>query len=236
MAFKWHRIRSYADSETALYRLLGEMMQRQATSDDLEQTHEFLQTQGPGADCWRSIGEALYRTTNGAPAGFDIWVAWARTLENFEFDGARHDREWLSFHEELSEAVEPEVVPDALHPSTSADDEDDDAQTDVMEAGTGWSRPVHTGVLGGSATQLLRLVPTGPYAIRLFGQEYPDVDEYSVLTLMKRGLFLGCQIRYGANWIWAGDHPAFQRISMRLRDEATRILGDSPAGEVTVPQ
>lgn len=236
MAFKWDRIQSYADSETALYRLIGEMMQRKATLDDLERVREFLLRQGPGAESWRSIGEALYHTTSGSPAGFDIWVEWTRALPNYELDEQQQGETWASFADELSEAEravddgQREVVPPALAQETSSStegvDDESDVKTDVMDSAAFAPRG-QTGVLGASATQLLRLVPAGPYAIRVFGETFDDIDEYTVLTLMKRGLFLGCEVRFGDRWIPSADHPAFHILVDRLRHEAFRILSNA---------
>lgn len=246
MAFKWEAIEKYGDSEVALYRLIGEMLHRKATLDDLEKIRGFLLDMGPGADSWRSLGEALHRTTSGSPAGYDIWVEWTEKLENFDFDPDRQSEAWTEFGEDLSEAHDfkaprVEVVPRPTAPPPSAklfeDDEDDpDSSTNVLEVRR--SRPPVTGVLAESATQLLRMVPTGPYSLRIFGRQYDGVDEYAVLTLMKRGLFLGCHVRFGEGWIPAAEHPAFGAIVERLEEEAARILSSARQvpDEVTNPR
>jgi hypothetical protein len=65
--------------------------------------------------------------------------------------------------------------------------------------------------------------------VRIFGRAFPNIDEYAVLTLLKRGLFLGAEVRQGADWIPAAEHPAFATIAERLRNEAFRILKREPA-------
>jgi len=244
MAFKWEAIEGYGDSEVALYRLIGEMLQRKATLDDLERIRKFLIAMGPGPDSWRSLGEALHRTTSGSPAGYDIWAEWTEGLHNFDFDADRQGEAWAEFGEELSEASEfsdphIEVVPRLRARAADeleTDEDDDDPDTNVLEVQR--SRPPTTGVLAASATQLLRMLPQGPYSVRIFGRQFDAVDEYAVLTLMKRGLFLGCHVRFGEGWIPAAEHPAFGSIVERLEEEALRILSSAhqPQGEVTNPR
>jgi hypothetical protein len=234
MSFDWNAIESYEEPEVGLYRLLGEMLQRKATLDDLERIREFLLSSGPASDAWRSIGEALHRTTSGSPAGYDIWVDWTKSLTDFDFNEVRQGEEWAQFGEEFSEAVDVEaepvdvqVVPGRLSVDESTGDLDDD--TNVLSQ----RRATSTGILAESATQLLRMVPTGPYSMRIFGRTFPRVDEYAVLTLIKRGLFLGAEVRFANEWIPAAEHPAFSQIAERLQDEAFRILSREPSIEPT---
>lgn len=234
MSFNWDAIEGYDEPEVGLYRLLGEMLQRKATLDDLDRVRAFLLDNIPASDAWRSIGEALHRTTTGSPAGYDIWADWTRSLSDVEFNDARQGELWVRFGEEFSEAavdyesssVDVEVVP-GLPSVDETQDPDDD--TNVFSA----RRSTSTGVLAESATQLLRMVPTGPYSLRIFGRTFPRVDEYAVLTLIKRGLFLGAEVRFANEWIPAFKHPAFSRIADRLQDEAFRILGREAAPEET---
>lgn len=240
MSFRWDAIDSYGDSEVALYRLLGEMLQRKATLDDLARVRAFLLHDGPTADSWRSLGEALHRTTSGSPSGYDIWVDWTRSLANFDFDSSRQADEWMSFGDERSEATDVhfdpriELVPG--REPTLADDDEEELDTSTGQQSVPRFLPSHTGVLAESATQLLRFVPSGPYTVRLFGRKFEGVDEYRILTLMKRGLFLGCEVRFGGAWLPAAQHPAFEKISARLEEEALRILSSSrPLDEATQP-
>lgn len=255
MGFNWRAINSYEDSEVALYRLLGEMLRRRADLADLDGIRDFLLKAQLQSDGWLSLGEALHRTTSGSPVGFDIWLAWLQTFEDVDVDQERLGAKWVGFGEDLSDAVEdfdPRVdvlpqasvaaapEPDALVPAdvgTEADDDYDEDATDMM-APAGLDRPAssprtNTGVLAESPTQLLRLVPQGPFVVRLFEREYYGVDEYTVLTLIKRGLFLGAEVQFGDQWLPSWKHPAFVGISGRLAAEAARILtrdfDDEPA-------
>ncbi len=250
MSFNWKAIQSYEDPEVALYRLLGEMLRRRARASDLEQIRAFLLGSNLNSDGWLSIGEALHRTTSGAPAGHEIWVAWLETFDDVDVDVERLGMMWVDFGEDLSEASESvdldadPPVHDLQIPTAAmtiddvpsiADDDDDTDSTSLTS-----SLPVlrtglnpNTGMLGESPTQLLRMVPQGPFSLRLFGIEYRQVDEYTVLTLVKRGLFLAAEVRFGDQWLPAWNHPAFSKLAQRMQAEAVRILtrdhgGDEP--------
>ena len=250
MSFNWKAIQSYEDSEVALYRLLGEMLRRKANLSDLEQTRAFLLRANLNSDGWLSLGEALHRTTSGSPVGYDIWLAWLHTFDDVDVDVERLGGVWTEFGEDLSEVSEgtdfdpnldvlpmaepaqPQAsgLPSIRRPIAPADlatiDDDDTDSTSITasQAVLRTSTTPNTGVLGESPTALMRLLPEGPFHLRIFGVEHPDVDEYTVLTLIKRGLFLAADVRAGDRWVSAADHPAFEHISKRLRAEASRIL------------
>lgn len=253
MGFNWRAINSYEDSEVALYRLLGEMLRRRADHDDLDGIRDFLLRAQLQSDGWLSLGEALHRTTSGSPVGFNIWLAWLQTFDDVDVDHERLSAKWVGFGEDRSEATddaEPArpsspaaaavpAVPGEMHTEADDDDYDLDA-TDMMTppavASTSPSTRTNTGVLAESPTQLLRLVPQGPFVVRLFEREYHNVDEYTVLTLIKRGLFLGADVMFGSQWVPSWQHPAFVGIAARMSAEAARILTrDLDDGPPTLP-
>lgn len=242
MGFDWKAIESYEDSEVGLYRLIGEMLQRKATPDDLESIRAFLlSAHGPASDAWRSIGEALYRTTSGSDSGYQIWTDWLETLPDIDHQREALSDDWVNFGDELSEAAEiPDPIADVPARFQHGDPDEDfaaeDTSTGVMSAPQ--LQVAATGVLAESATALLRMVPSGPYTLRIFGREYRQVDEYTILALIKRGLFLGAHIQFGNGWLPAWEHPAFERIAGRLDAEAQRILSRAQmvTDEATRPQ
>lgn len=255
MGFNWKAIRSYDDDEVAHYRLLGEMLRRKATLTDLDQIRMFLLKADLPMDGWLGLGEALHRTTSGSPVGYDIWLAWLETFDDIDVDDDKLGEEWISFGADMSEASEGtdydpnmDVLPSPepprpssselpaieaprhrhveTDPMTEADDDDTDATS--MNSAIRSRSQTHTGLLGRSPTQLLELVPRGPFQVEIFGVRYKDVDEYAVLTLLKRGLFLAARVQSGDRWVAAWKHPAFASICEPLEDEARRILTRRP--------
>lgn len=233
--FNWAAIESYGDSEVALYRLLGEMLQYKATLDDLDKIAAFLRDNNLGSETWHSIGEALHRTTSGSPTGYDLWAEWTRSLPDYEYNETRQGEAWYVFGLDVSEASYEDPHKDVIPPprvSASRGDDDydeDDDDTDVatnvlaQEAGVGIPRPI-TGVIGESATSLLSLVPSGVYNIELFGKHYQRVDNYTLLALFKHGVLFGARVEYQGEMVPVHKHPSFGVLVSKVKAETRRLL------------
>lgn len=144
MGYNWKAVRDCNSPEEAFYRLIGEMLHRNATPRDLLEVRDFLLTHSPGIDAWVSLGEALHITTHGADAGFRLWTAWSRSLRGDDFELLEHARRWKNFGagaslEEETAADEDRHERHLFQPL----DEDSEDSAPLEESGlfddTGWT-------------------------------------------------------------------------------------------------
>lgn len=250
MAYDWSSIRGEETAELRMYRLLGEMLARRATGRDLEILRDFLAVERPGVDAWHSLGEALFHTTRGGAAGYVLWSSWGKAIAGSDYDEGQMLAAWQRFRIDASEGLEQSTDAEQVRytvfdePMTlqvyDFDDEweaDDEmlSRTNVLRAER--VEPPITSVLADSAPRLLSFIPTGPFTLRIFDEIYDDVDEYTILALLRRGLFLGADVLFGGRWIRAAEHPAFDTLIRHVRDEARRVLASQrcEAPEKTYP-
>ena len=230
MSYDWKSIREIEDDEGQYYRLLGEMMQRRASTADLDQIRDFLLENEPSGDVWRGLGEALFHTSSAGEAGFRLWSTWVRSNDNLHLTHDQLRATWLAFGEGgVVVAAEPVEIPvQAL--------EDDEPPTDVVDAEPepdsedgyfDFSGISNTAVIRFPRPTLLSYVPSGRYTIRFMNEVYDSVDEYHIVRLLRRGLLLGAEVRFNDLWVPVNAHPAFEGLSRVMLDEVRRVLRDS---------
>lgn len=234
MAFDWDQIEREAEPQRRLYRLLGEMLARRATADDLERARELLTTKPPSGDSWYSLGEGLFHTSRGSSAGFVLWASWAMEALGSDYDEAQLLAAWQRFALDSSDGLD-EPLSDAWSSAPVAELGPDDyeeidhtsdelTRTEVLEHER--VAPPITSVLAASPHELICAIPSGPFAIRLFGIVYDDVDEFTLLALLRRGLLLACDVLISGRWVPVEHHPAFDVVLRKMREEAARVLAD----------
>jgi len=235
MAFDWDKIAGEETAELRMYRLLGEMLARRATGRDLERLRDFLAAERPGVDVWHSLGEALFHTTRGGASGYVLWTSWGRALAAEDYDEGQMLAAWQRFRidasDGLEETTEGELRFSEYHEPLTLqvseydvewEPDEDLSRTDVVKAET--VPPPITSILADSAPRLLSFLPTGPFTVRVFGEVYDNVDEYTLLALLRRGIFLGADVLFGGRWVRAADHPAFDVLARHMHEEARRVL------------
>lgn len=252
MAFDWITIAEAGSAEMRLYRLLGEMLQRQACDDDLDRLRRFLAAERPGIDVWHSLGEALFHTTRGRETGYRLWTAWARATAGDQYDEGQMLAAWQRMRIDVSESLEENTEDDRWHaelhdpPTLQIDEFDEfdelDEEGDELLSRTGVLgneaiAPPITSVLADSPARLMSYLPSGPYTIRVLDEVYEDVDEFTLLALLRRGMFLGMDVLFGARWVRVEEHPAFETIIRSMKREARRVLATQSrvAPEATQP-
>ncbi len=254
MAFNWKAIRECGSPEESFYRLIGEMLHRTATAQDLIELRDFLLHYNPGPDAWTSLGEGLHCTTNGADSGFRLWTAWSRSMRGPDFDLLEHGRKWRTFGaggmssleedtateeegaerpSDLFETDEDEFTQDGLGDSTSIN-----TATDVFQVQRRTpeqrGRGTRTGdlmrmsaVSDQSTTSIKALLPAGSWAVKLFGRVFESVEQDDLLALLRQGVLPAVEVEYEGQFIPVLLHPDFERLSRALREEAFRLLQDS---------
>lgn len=241
MSFDWESIENEESEELGFYRLLGEMLQRTATDADLRRVRTYLNEIDPGPDAWHSLGEALFCTTKGSEAGYQVWTEWARRVREVRFDESQQLAAWQRFRISSSDAFEAAADTDAeVHaldePSTIQMDDlppaaefDDDLPTRVIGAGEA--------IAAMEAPQLLSMIPCGPWTIRVFDDVWDDVDEFALLDLLRHGMLLGIEVLYGGQWVPVARHPGFEALMARMRHEARAVFAgaDPVRMETTQP-
>lgn len=207
MPFDWKAIEEISHPETRLYRLIGEMLRSRANIDDLRSIALFLQRGIAGADAWRTVGEALHTTTKGGTDGLRLWVAWSKALAGVTSDEDELEMMWRRFGGELIVVEDPPT------------DEMDSTSVDL-----GDSQVSHTAVLSFTGRTLMQYLPEGSYSIRFLDEEFHGVDEFSIITLLKRGILLGSEVFHQGEWVPLTRHPDFALLSRVMRDEVRRVL------------
>lgn len=241
MAFDWKAIQEQENADLAFYRLLGEMLQRRATYDDLQRIGIFLDELGPGSDAWHTIGEALFHTSGGTSSGYDVWCSWAKNLPDTHYNEALHMAAWERFRADMSDGLE-EHTDEPPTIQFDSDAEFDEPEEEARSAGVVTrvlSDPIGEAgapLIHRDARELLPLLPSGPFTIRLMGQVWDGIDEFTMLSLLRRGVFFGVDILFGARWINAAEHPGFAPLIDRLLEETRTVLSGAARVEAEVTQ
>lgn len=220
MPYNWDAINEDPQTETRLYRLIGEMLKGRASMADLERVAQFLQKGQIGPDAWQTVGEALHTTTKGAPEGYRLWAAWSKRLPDVTSDDEELGLLWRRFGGELIFA-EDDCPTDEID-STAIDAFDNSVVS-------------QTAVISLTKNTLMQYLPEGTYSIRFIDEEFHGVDEFNIVKLLRRGILLGAEVLYRGQWIPVALHPDFEPLTRMVRAEVRRVLARS-ASENTSEQ
>lgn len=231
MPYDWDTISEQSSPEEAYYRLLGEMLHRNATARDLDRLRGFLRDTELGDDVWLSLGEGLFQTTLGSSVGYRIWIAWSRNVLGERFDEANQLEAWQRFKEESSDGILPTRAPDPLEfmPEVETDDTDRTLRTPDDDE----PRPHH---IAQDPLSAISLIPSGPHTIRIFDEVYENVDEFAVLRLLQSGVLLELELLFGMRWMSVREHPGFTSLIRRMREEAMAELATTERSRAEVTQ